>query len=293
MSWVVLESWEDQTTNRTVDADGIKGTSTVRRTFNVTPPGPVTTVEVSNAPGLPLINSPHPVSPALRARTIDVDQRGPFYFIVTVGYEAATRDPEDPSQNPLTLPPVITFSSVTQEVEIDEDVNGDKIQTVNAEPLVGVTRPFTDLVITVQRNLPTFNPNSISEYMNKVNSTAWYGLPAGTVKISDIQARSVFSEDFAYWDVSISFQVRRGFGSVTDAKAWYFRTAHQGYRVRVSTGPPLVTDTAKDGDFTVAQPVMLIMSGVDIGKREPDPTVGHFIEFEVLESIDFNTLNLL
>jgi hypothetical protein len=122
--------------------------------------------------------------------------------------------------------------------------------------------------------------------MNKVNSTAWYGLPAGTVKISDIQARSVFSEDFAYWDVSISFQVRRGFGSVTDANAWYYRTAHQGYLV--NNAGDIVYAKDDDGN-TVAQPVMLnLTTGVQLAAG-----VGAYIEFEVLESIDFNTLNLL
>jgi hypothetical protein len=142
------------------------------------------------------------------------------------------------------------------------------------------------LVITVQRNLPSFNPQSISTYMNKVNSAPWYGLPAGTVRITDIQATSVFSDEFAYWDVTISFQVRRGYGPVIDAEAWDHRTAHQGYIVK--SGGQLVYATTDDG-VTVAQPVMLDrVTGAQLA-----PGVGAYINFPVLETIDFNELNLL
>ena len=189
----------------------------------------------------------------------------------------------------------MSFSAVTQEVEIDEDVNGDPIETVNGEPLAGVTRPFTDLVITVRRNLPSFDPASISTYMNKVNSAVWYGLPAGTVRIMDISAQNVFAADLEYWDVSISFQVRRGYGSVTDAKAWWYRTAHQGYIIKNAAGTATAiakadpADDFTDNGVTVAQPVMIDLS---TGERLAAGT-GAYIEFQILETIDFNNLNLL
>jgi hypothetical protein len=294
-SWSVTEDWTGQSGGVTVDSDGIKGTTDVVRTFNMTPDSiGATPVDALAAPQLPRRNDPHPQTPILRARRFSVTQSGPLYFQVTVGYEALTTDPNDPSQSPLAQPPVISFSSITQEVEVDEDINGDPIQTVNGEPLAGVTRPFTDLVITVQRNLPTFNPASISTFMNKVNSTTWYGLPAGTVRISDIQATSVFSDDFAFWNASISFQVRRGFGSVTDANAWKYRTAHQGYIIDDGLGNTAIAkedpaDDFTDNGLTVAQPVMLNLT---TGERLAAGT-GAYIEFEVLDEIDFNTLNLL
>jgi hypothetical protein len=295
MSWSVTEDWTGGSAGSESEQDGTTGRSDLQRTFNLVPLfDGATALDALNAPGLPLLGSPHPQSLIMRARRKNVTQAGPRYFTVTVGYDALTVDPQDPSQSPLTRPPVISFSSVTQEVEIDEDIFGNPIQTINGEPLVGVTRPFTDLVITVQRNLPSFNPQSISTYMNKVNSTAWYGLPAGTVRIVDIAAGNVFSEDFEYWDVSVQFQVRRGFGPVTDAKAWWHRTAHQGYRVW--NGTALVNATEADGT-TVAQPVMIETVADDsilVGQgARLAAGVGRYIDFQVLETIDFNTLNLL
>jgi hypothetical protein len=293
MSWE--ESWENQGLTTTTAADGKSGSSGVLRYFTlVAPDVGYTTVQALSAAGLPLMNDPHPQNSSLRVRNRDVSQDGPISFSATISYEAQVNDPNDPSQNPLLRPAVIRFSSVTQEVEIDEDVNGDPIETVNGEPIVGVTRPFTDLVVTVQRNLPTFNPLSISTYMNKINSATWYGLPAGTVRITDIQAGNVFSEDFEYWDVSISFQVRRGFGSVTDAKAWWHRTAHQGYIIDDGAGARAIAKADAADDFTangetVAQPVMLDLT---TGERLAAGT-GAYIEFQVLEEIDFNGLNLL
>jgi hypothetical protein len=288
MSWSVQEDWNNQQTGIAIEKDGVKGTSDVTRMFNLTPNfSGATTLDALAAAGIPLRNSPHPQNPVLRARRFNASQIGPQYFQVAVGYEAPTTDPNDPAQDPLAQRGVISFTSVTQEVEIDEDVNGDPIETVNGEPLVGVTRPFTDLVITVSRNLPSFNPVSISTYMNKVNSQTWYGLPAGTVRIMDVQAQNQFSEDFEFWAVTISFQVRRGYGSVTDAKAWWHRTAHQGYIVDDGSGD-LVYATTDDG-VTVAQPVMISKA---TGEQLAAGT-GEYIEFQVLETIDFNQLNLL
>jgi hypothetical protein len=287
MSWSVQEDWNSQQTGVAIESDGVKGTTDVTRVFNLTPNfSGATTLDALYAAGIPLRNSAHPQNPILRARRFNASQIGPQYFQVTVGYEALTSDPNDPSQSPLTQPAVVSFSSVTQEVEIDEDRDGNPIQTVNGEPLVGVTRPFTDLVITVSRNLPTFSADSISLYMNKINSAPWYGLPAGTVRIMDIQAQNQFSEDFEYWAVTISFQVRRGYGQIIDAEAWDHRCAHQGYIVKVGGNKihALTTD-----NLPVAQPVMISKT---TGAQLADG-VGEYISFPVLDEIDFNTLNLL
>jgi hypothetical protein len=287
MSWSVQEDWNSQQTGVAIESDGVKGTTDVTRVFNLTPNfSGATTLDALYAAGIPLRNSAHPQNPILRARRFNASQIGPQYFQVTVGYEALTSDPNDPSQSPLAQPAVVSFSSVTQEVEIDEDRDGNPIQTVNGEPLVGVTRPFTDLVITVSRNLPTFSADSISLYMNKINSTPWYGLPAGTVRIMDIQAQNQFSEDFEYWAVTISFQVRRGYGQIIDAEAWDHRCAHQGYIVKV--GGQKIHALTTDG-LTVAQPVMISKA---TGEQLADG-VGEYISFPVLDEIDFNTLNLL
>jgi hypothetical protein len=286
MGWDVKESWS-QSTSVTVAESGERGTTDHTRNFTALADlVGYTTLDALLAPGIPRRNDPHPQNFALRARRFNPIKVSPIYFEISVGYEAPISDPNDPANNPLAQPAEIEFSAVTQEVEIDEDINGDPIETVNGEPLQGVTRPFTDLVITVTRNLPSFNPASISEFTNKVNSTEFIGCPAGTVRIMDINAKSVFSNDFPYFIATVSFQIRRGFGPVTDAKAWWYRTAHQGYIVKVGGNKEVAKAT--DG-FTVPQPVMIHLT---TGEQLADG-VGAYIDFEVLESIDFNTLNLL
>jgi len=296
MAWDVQESWQSQTTSQTIEENGVKGSSDVSRFFTVVADSVgQTTLNALAAPGLPRRNDPHPQSFSLRARSFSCNQTGPLTFEVTVGYESLSADPNDPTQDPLAQPASVSYSAVTQEVEIDEDVSGNPIETINGDPLAGVTRPFTDLVITVRRNLPSFDPASISTYMNKVNSAEWYGLPAGTVRIMDISAQNVFAADLEYWDVSISFQVRRGYGTVTDAKAWWYRTAHQGYIIKQVSPAKFgfakvdPVDDYTDNGTTVAQPVMINKT---TGERLAAGT-GAYIEFQVLETIDFNGLNLL
>jgi len=299
MSWDVKESWDNQT-GVTIQPNGNKGTATTVRTFTAVSDTPNNrTIDALAAPGIPQRNEPHPNNPFLLAKRFDVVNEGPLYFIVTVTYEAATTDPNDPSESPVQSLPVITFSDVTQEVELDEALevfparplvgDGYPIETINGEPINGVTAPFTDLVMTVQRNLPTFNPESISTFTNKINSTPFYGFPAGTVRITKIAASSVSDDTgVTYWDVNVAFQIRRGRGPVPDERAWWFRTAHQGYRVRVSNNAPITLAKTSDNQ-TVTQPVMInLVTGVQL----PEGT-GAFVEFRVLEEIDFNQLNLL
>jgi hypothetical protein len=299
MSWDVKESWQGDQTGVTVSDNGNQGTTDVTRVFTaVADQAGYRTIDALLAPGVPRKNDPYPTNFALRARRFSVVNEGPLYFIITVSYTANVSDPNDESQNPLSMPAEIEFSDVTQEVEIDEalEVNpprplvgdGYPIETINGEPIRGVTQPFTDLTFTIQRNLPTFDPSSISEYTNKVNSTPFLGCPAGTVRIMGIKANSVFSEDFAYWNVSITFQVRRGRGPVPDERAWWFRTAHQGYMVRTTSNGPI--DVVKTpGKVTTPQPVMIdLATGIQLPAGE-----GAFIEFRVLDEIDFNELDLL
>jgi hypothetical protein len=299
MSWDVKESWQGDQTGVTVAENGNQGTTDVTRVFTaVADQAGYRTIDALLAPGVPRKNDPYPTNFALRARRFSVVNEGPLYFIITVSYTANVSDPNDESQNPLALPAEVEFTDVTQEVEIDEalEVNpprplvgdGYPIETINGEPIRGVTQPFTDLAFTIQRNLPTFDPSSISEYTNKVNSTPFLGCPAGTVRIMGIKASSVFSEGFAYWNVSITFQVRRGRGPVPDERAWWFRTAHQGYKVRVSNNAPITIAKTSDNQ-TVTQPVMIdLVTGVQL----PEGT-GAFIEFRVFDEIDFNQLSLL
>jgi hypothetical protein len=284
MSWTVVESWEGGSALQ-IEENGTGGTSSTNRVFTVTAP-PVYSIQVVSAPGLPRPNDPHPAAPAMRARNYTVETIGPLYYQVTIEYIGKTPDPTDPSQNPLLLPPVISFGSVTQEVEIDEDVNGDPIQTVNGEPIVGVTRPFTDLIVIVERNIATFDPGVITGFTNKVGSAPWFGCPTGTTRIMDINARSQQGQDFPFWAATLSVQVRRGRGPVTDAKAWWHRTAHQGFIINDSGTKRIATT---DDGQTVQQPVMLDLT---TGAQLPAGT-GAYIEFQVLETVDINDLNFL
>jgi hypothetical protein len=228
-----------------------------------------------------------------------------LFYQVSVEYEGKTPDPNNPAENPLNRPPVISYGSVTQEVEIDFALDvypsrtlvGDSypIQTINGEPINGVTMPITDLIIIVERNLPSFDPDSITTYTNKVNSQNWFKCPAGTARIMDISARSNFNPDFPYWEATASFQVRRGRGPVPDSRAWWHRTAHQGYLIKNSAGTKIDYAKAEPADdfttrgTTVAQPVMLDLAN---GRRLAAGD-GQYVEFKILETIDFNLLNLL
>jgi hypothetical protein len=303
MSWSVIESWEDSA-RVSYKPNGIAGDASTVRKFTVSVPEK-TSLQVVDAPGLPRPGSSHPSSLFLVARHYNIRKMGPLYFEVLVEYEGNTPDPTNPADNPLSRSPVISFGSVTQEVEIDYALDvfpsrtlvGDSypIQTINGEPIVGVTQPFTDLVVIVERNLASFDPDVITTYTNKVNSQTWFGCPAGTTRIMNITARSNFNPSFPYWEATASFQVRRGRGPVPDSRAWWHRVPHQGYIINNSAGTRLDYAKADPGDdftsrgTTVSQPVMLDnATGERLASGDAD-----YVEFKVLDTIDFNLLNIL
>lgn len=287
-----IESWEGETFDTSIEKDGTTGSNVMDRTFTLeTSTVGVTTLLARRYPGLPQDNSPHPQSLISRARSIRVRKTAPRLFTANVSYEASVIDPADPAVSPLFAPPVISARSTTQEVEIDFDVNGRPIATVNGEPIRGVMRTIPDVTITVKRNLARFDFGIIATYTSTVNSSTYLDCPPGTLRIADIQANPVSSEDFSYFEVMFEFQCRRGRGPVTDERAWWYRAPHVGFWVKDEDTEQLVL--AKNAGQKVSQPVFIIAEGDNAGFRESDPTVGHFVEFQIFENKNFLELGLL
>lgn len=231
---------------------------------------------------IPRKGNTHPDDSSLRVRTVAVTQVSPIYFEVEVTYFASSELGEDP----LNEPAKISITTISSTEEIDEDINGDALQTVNGEPLVGATEVIPDLAITVQRNLPSFDPFSVYEYVNKVNSDSFLGFPPGTVKITDIRANNVITDDYDFWSASVTFQAREPIRTTAE-KSWWKRLKHQGLKIKDSEGN--IVTAIDDNQVEVTSPVSIKLDGTE----ETDKTKAHFKEFETVGKIAFAGLNLL
>ncbi len=290
----VDEVWSGDSASIASGSDGA-GSAKVQRKFQVVVDntGRVeTSLDVLTDKRLPRIGNAFPLSNWFRCEDVSASRTSPLTFDVTASYATQTSDPE---VNPLKEPAEVSFSSTSTDGEVDEDIDGNPIVTVNGEPISGVTMPFVDLKANVSKNIAAFNPISIYIYGNAVNSTTFMGFPAGVVRCAGISAKQNRGDDFSYWTVSVEFEFRRPINT-TNSKAWYKRIRHEGFKIKVDnpragdTGQPdnLFPHAVDESGKEVTKPVMLKPDGT----RETDPEIGHWLEWSVHKTENLNAMGL-
>lgn len=221
---------------------------------------------------------------------------GLIYWIATYDYsgELALKEGED---NPLFAPPRIDWDDVETDEEIDEDWDGNPIQTVNGEPIEGVTVPIPDQTVTIKRNMLLFNSYVQARYRRAVNSDIFLDWPPGTARITKYAASNVTTKDQAYWEITAQIQFRFPYRTTAE-KAWYSRNRHEGYYERIDLSGPGAGSRivrAVDGNKEpVTKPVLLDENGYRIPAGEPGQAVqAIWLEFKRFDQLPFNALGLL
>ena len=247
-------------------------------------------LNIYQANGIPNAGSSYPGFPFVFADRASIERVSPIFSIVTIGYngEIAPGQPTE-NANPLFVPPKLDLDDVETEEEIDEDWNGNPIQTANGEPIKGLRRPIPDQTLTIRRNFALFNSYVQSRYRQATNSDTFFGWPAGTARITKFAASNVFDRDFGYWEVTATIQFRYPYRTTPD-KAWYKRVIHEGLYERVSVGGTERIRLAQDGDGEDAKrPVLLDLDGY----RLPSGSPPVWLEIQIFDSLPFNALGLL
>lgn len=229
---------------------------------------------------------------------VSLERISPIYWIATFDYsgELSAIDGEN-KENPLFAPPRIDWDDVESEEEIDEDWDGNPIQTVNGEPMEGIKTPIPDQTVTIRRNMLLFNSYVQARYRRAVNSDSFLGWPPGTARLIKFSASNVTTKDQAYWEITAQIQFRYPYRTVPE-RAWYARARHEGYYERIDlTGPGLGSRIVRavDGNKEpVTKPVLLDANGYRIPASEPGQAVtAYWLEFKRFDSLPFNALGLL
>lgn len=225
-----------------------------------------------------IYGSAHPVlGNGYRLRSQAIDRNSPLVFTVKLGYKTPEFDPNNPTDQPPWLKrATINFGSVTTDEPIDEDINGNAIQTAAEEPIQGLTRPISDLVIKLKRAFQSFSAPAFYLYADSVNSDTFLGFPPGTLKASAPSASENEWEGFIYYDVEMDILARKPY-RVTDDKAWHKRVKHSGYRFKI----PIAGTVA---DLPSPTPVNLTSTGQIL----PVGQLPEFLTFEIFESVAFS-----
>lgn len=271
-------------------SDGRSYSMSARRSFTVVSDAPTTDTSIGakRATGIPRVRDPHPEDLSLRVVDVNARRMSPVLWEIDVEYSAQTAS----GRNPLDEPAIVKWSFVTADEPIDSDVNGKPIVTKNNERYdPPISAPASDLVLSIVKNVASFDPGQARTYKNAVNSDTFMGQPAGTARLEGIEAESVTDEDFSYWKLSVEIRFRVGIRGAADSKAWYRRVLHQGFIIRDAAGDAAAkwhrASDGHGGDSVI--PVLLKSDGT----QETDPNSAHWQEWQIYNSKAFAPLGLL
>ncbi len=238
----------------------------------------------------------HPNNFLYRCVGVDVRQVSPLFYEGAERYAAQPRpqnEPEDEAAAPWSQPTKLDFSTAKTSEPTDVDANGQPIRNNGTdEPIEGVTRQVSDLVITASKAFLNYQPASNYLFYDKVNSSPFFGFPAGTIKVDDISAKANYHNNQLYHTVTTKFLARRPF-LVPASEAWYQRIAVRGfYEVKFALigqgGTASEVLRAVDGENNpVSTPVYL---NKDTGERIPPGSSIQFRTIQIYESTDLNQI---
>lgn len=247
-------------------------------------------LEIEAAAGLPVIGELYPGRSFIYCESLDFKPVSPILTIATANYSGEI-GPAGETDSPLNKPPEISWSDVESDEPTDEDFNNQPIVNVNGEPIEGVTMKLADNVVTIKKNFLTFNPYGTAAYRHSVSSDTFLGYPPGTARLIRYSARQVALADDSYWEVTASIQFRLGIRT-TNERAWWKRVRNEGYYEKVTdafTSQPILVQATDDNGKPMTRPVLLKSDGT----READPTQAYWLEFQVYDSLPYNSLGLL
>lgn len=289
-----VEKWSAQESDRASGEDGQSGTRTSRRVLTVTTtdPGNDTEADAEGAAGVPVLGEPHPRDFFKKLKRRRVRRVAHNYFEIDCDYEARGKEDQD---NPLKEPPIIEYSSIREEEEITTDIYGYPIQTLAYEkPDPPERRPRSTRVMRITRNLPSYFDGIGSLYEDKVNSDTFRGYPPGTLYMNSLSATSVATDQFIYWRVIAEIYIRGARPGSTSARAWWLRRPHQGlYAKLINESDSSVWKFVPciDGHGRRATRPMPLKED---GQQEFDKNApAYFLEWEIFESISFNSMRLI
>ena len=262
------------------------------RSFDVTTDDPAddTSFTIATLMTDPQLRTAFPEDLFMRCTSIQIQRLSPIHFLVSASYFMRGSI----NGGPLSLPPIVSWADVVTEEEIPFDISGNGICTVLGEPFDPPPRvPVYDRVLTITRNVLTYDDDWAGQFRNAVNSSTFANQPAGTVRCIGLSATSTLDEDFSYWSVTGQFQVRKAAPGSTDDKAWYLPVQAAGLYVKrggiVKYGLIDLSGADEQSNWTTVP----VYHDTTTGAQLTRGTSIQYYFLQVFPSVDLNTLGLI
>lgn len=222
-----------------------------------------------------------------RKRSIKQDAEQPWLFHITINYSNQPLGGEEPDRtaddNPLNHAADVSWDSEEVREALTKDLDNKPIlNTAHQRYETTIEAVRRRRVITIVKNLATWNDSIAVAYEETVNSAGFLGYAAGTVMCKKISARRVFSSNMYYYQVTFIF--------VWDRLGWKTRVTSVGTQELVATSPAMKWRAITDEAGTpITQPVLLTSAGLRATGNPPTPYIQ---EFRVHNEANFNALPL-
>lgn len=203
---------------------------------------------------LPNAYSPHPDNPNLRCtgeHQIRRVEGSPIHFVAIVTYE--TPPPGSPLPEPEQLesdkkpqererePYLEEWSTVKSQEQIDVDVNGDPICTVNGEQFdPPVTEDVHDIQVVFGKNMNNRN-QALIDAAGCTNTDVFLGYAPGQCMIDQVSCKYLTDPNNGndYWRQTTTVLIRRtppqNPGNLQNGDLWKKRIRAEGYIVNIGT----------------------------------------------------------
>lgn len=210
-----------------------------------------------------------------------------FMHFLDLEYDPRGEDATEQNQPPENRTPEWAWDFETIERIITQDVNG--VPTVNGvgEPFE-LTVPRALPVLTIERWEQTFDPNTILNYMNKVNDAAFWGAPVGTALMAGIRDRKDTQEIWnGVFYRKVTYTIKFALPFIADSlEGWKEILLNRGTFFYDDIDPALKFHFT---DENGAQ----ITGNLDAqGFALADGLPPELLRFDIFEEADFSALNL-
>lgn len=220
-------------------------------------------------------------------------------WIVTAEYSSEV----DPSQgqnptaqeNPLNRPPVIRWGSSRRTEVIVRDREGNAVQNSALDYFQPQPeRERSNRVLTVTKNLQTFDDNYFRDFIDSVNSSAFMGAPERCLKCQDITAELAYEDDkdgnrTFFYPVTVTLEYQKQQTDPNDGivhGGWDYGFVDCGFNKFVGATRERILDEHQN---PLVNPVNLDLIGGVLDPGEP----GKFVWFRVHDEMDFSGLGII
>jgi len=237
---------------------------------------------------IPAMYTVHPKN--LNCRVVDRDAKqeseGYFTWMVNVTYSSKWFDQAKSDPNPLARPDQESWSTKDTQEPFVSDLDDVAVVTTTEETFdPPIMRDVGRLVLSIEKNLASVDPQTALEFHHAINDTDFRGFPAGQAKIMSISWAEQFEGESSYQKLRLTIEF--------NANGWeHLKPLNQGY---MELDPNDITRYRQILDRSgqpISKPRLLDENGQQLDLTSDPPQDPVFLSFRAYQRKDFTLLGI-